>query len=153
MPNHITNCVEIKHKDPKKMEWLKKCWKENEEGNTFLDFAEIIPPPKDLFTGNLGAEERKMCKEKGIPNWYDWNTDNWGPKWNSYHGHLISSDNDVFIAEFDTAWAPPEPIFDKLREMEFEVNGIWKDEGDWAVNIIGENSGNWYANITLEYGG
>ena len=150
MPNHITNCVEIRHEDKKKMDWIKSCWKE-EDGGQFLDFAMIVPPPKNLFKGNLGEPERKKCAEENIPNWYDWNCANWGTKWNSYHGELIEASEDVFVAQFETAWSPPEPIFDKLREMGFEVNGLWKDEGDWEVNTIGENSGGWYASTTFSY--
>ena len=48
-----------------------------------FDFGKIVPPPKNLFTDDLGDKERKMCEEEGIPNWRDWNCEHWGTKWNA----------------------------------------------------------------------
>ena len=95
----------------------------------YFDFNKIIPQPENLFNGNLGAKEREMCKEQGIPNWYDWNIQNWDTKWNSYD-HVQHSDN---IFEFSTAWSAPFAIFEKLAEMfpdvEFKIKYADEDTG------------------------
>jgi len=58
-------------------------------------------------------------RETGFYDWYDWSVANWGTKWNSYH---FSIDNDDIAPDglsfrFDTAWAFPRPIFEKLARM------------------------------------
>ena len=149
MPNHITNCLEITHKDPKKIKWLKTCWDAERNG---LDFNKIIPQPKNIFTGSLGDKERKLCEKEGRDNWYDWNIANWDTKWNSYDGKLYDFE-DKFVCMFLTAWSPPEAIFNKLVEKGFSVKGLWKDEGDSEVHQIGEPDHDWYTNVDFDYGG
>ena len=39
----------------------------------------------------------------GADNWYDWQTANWGTKWNAY-SQYSNGDNTI---EFDTAWSTP----------------------------------------------
>lgn len=155
MPNHITNCLEISHKDPKKIKWLKSCWNKKEN---HLDFGKIIPTPKNYYDGSIGFSKdgsvptKEEVAAKGQIDWYTWNIDNWGTKWNSYQGTLYDS-KDKFVCQFLTAWGPPEPIFDKLTDMGFEVKGLWKDEGDSEVHPIGEDAGNWYTDVSFEYCG
>ena len=153
MPNHITNSVTISHEDPKKIEWLKGCFIKSEEGDgQTLDFDKIIPQPKNIFQGNLGDKERAECEKDGRPNWYDWNIENWGTKWGAYDGQIVAEKKKLIACTFLTAWAPPEPIFEKLEEMGFSVNGYWYDDGEMKPHLIGEG-GEWYPRCEVEYGG
>jgi hypothetical protein len=143
MPNHITNIVSFKG-DKKQIELLIKHVQTEQEETDFMgkpvgrkfinyfDFNKIIPQPDNIFTGNLGEKERQMCEEKGIPNWYDWNIENWGTKWNSYSSYI--EDN---VITFDTAWSCPEPVFRKLSKMfpKVEIKVEFADED------IGSNCG------------
>ena len=80
-----------------------------------FDFGKIVPSPENLFTENLGDKERKMCEEKGIPNWLDWNCEHWGTKWGDCNTQLVDEDYDSTFVEsfgkvmlnFDSAWGPP----------------------------------------------
>jgi len=147
MPNHITNYLTITHSDAKKLEWLLSCFVKDGVGQEVsLDFNKIIPQPENLFKGNLGQAEEEYCKKNNIPNWFDWNVSNWGTKWNSYSGEVLESKKDKIICRFDTAWNPPNPIFERLKEMGFIINGYWVDEGDDALNYINHPSdGAWIA--------
>lgn len=95
------------------------------ERTTAFDFNKFIPQPDNIFLGNLGAKEERMCKEKGIPNWYEWNIQNWDTKWNACDPEF-EWDGDTLRLHFDTAWSPPIKIFIAMvkqhPELSFEFN-------------------------------
>ena len=49
----------------------------------------------------------------GHADWYGWQTDNWGTKWNAYENNEIDED----CIEFQTAWSNPYGLLVKLSEM------------------------------------
>ena len=68
----------------------------------------------------------------GADNWYDWQTQNWGTKWNAYEQY---TDNDCVI-EFQTAWATPYMLMQKLS-LKFpncQFNLEYADE-DFGYNV------------------
>ena len=109
-------------------EFKKKIGTVSNEEHLPIDFNKIIPPPDNMFTDNLGSKEREQCALEGRPNWYDWQCDNWGTKWNAYSAHIESEWDGGDCCEleihFDTAWATPTPIFEALRSWD-EVEGVW----------------------------
>jgi len=64
-------------------------------------------------------------------NWYGWNVENWGTKWEIYDAELYM-ENSIFSVTFDTAWSPPIQFFESLAkmfpnltmEMEYEEPGM-----------------------------
>lgn len=124
MPNHVTSGVTIHHDDANKLKVLRAKVIVEEKEQAF-DFNGIIPMPEHSDTffrdGGLGQEEREKY---GKNNWYDWSLDNWGTKWNAYNFKLVKEDDNNLHIEFDTAWAPPTPIFEKLEEMGFTVTAV-----------------------------
>jgi hypothetical protein len=67
-------------------------------------------------------------EQTGAPNWYVWSNKNWGTKWNAADFEVIKEEPGRYECEFNTAWAPPEPVYVKLAEMFpnlcFEINGL-----------------------------
>lgn len=67
----------------------------------------------------------------GSPTWYEWCNRNWGTKWNAYHQHIGYLDEGELYLEFDTAWSPPEPVYEAIAErfpdLQLEIRYI--DEG------------------------
>ena len=131
MPNHCYQYVYLAG-NPKKIDRLYKAVKDKR----FLD--EVIPQPINLFHGSLGEEERKMCEEKGISNWYDWRNENWLTKWDICAPEIcdeptIEGDVKFFSFRCWTAWAPPTPVWDKLHEMGFDIHAEYEDEGGMFV--------------------
>ena len=130
MPNWTANTVEITG-TPKDILKFKK-----HMGESF-SFEKIIPPPADMFHGNLGEKERKECADKGVPNWYDWHCENWDTKWDACHVEVEEHEYDGMIDlitvtyRFDTAWSPPEKVIAKLQQdwPEFEITGGYVGEG------------------------
>ena len=131
MPNHFYQSVYLAG-DPKEIDRLYEAVKEQK----FL--SAVIPEPSNLFHGNLGDEERKMCEAQGRPNWYDWRNENWMTKWDICEAEIIEEPQDrdhypVPVKYFSfrcwTAWAPPIPVWKKLHEMGIEVQADYEDEG------------------------
>lgn len=90
----------------------------------------------------LGDTYINNVKEYGSPTWYDWCCDNWGTKWGACR---FSCDKTTMI--FDTAWATPEPIFERISK-EFPDNLI---ELKYADECYGnENNGILLFNNGLE---
>jgi hypothetical protein len=98
----------------------------------FPDFNKVIPQPENIFRGNLGEEDKKMCEEQGIPNWYDWNYDNWGTKWNCSE---CSRDGNVFI--FQTAWSTVPKIISVMSNLFPDVQFVC----EYADEMVGSNCG------------
>lgn len=59
----------------------------------------------------LGDTYISNIKNYGSDTWYDWCVENWGTKWGASR---CENNNNTII--FETAWATPEPIFEKLSE-------------------------------------
>lgn len=143
MPNWCNNNITISGPTEKMQKIYDTCKSESDEGLC----SALYPAPKDLFKGNLGEKERQECIEKGIPNWYDWNSSNWGTKWDATMEDCeIEHDNDgtsIITGAFDSAWAPPvgayEHFIDQNPDCHLEAMyheggcnfaGMWEDGDD-----------------------
>lgn len=153
MPNHVTNGVSIRHEDAQKLKkFADKAIKKNDDGDLTFDFNAIKPMPKHSETffrdGGLGQDERTKYGEN---NWYDWSVKNWGTKWNAYSFKLISRNDNAVHIQFDTAWAPPTPIFEKLVEKGFQVDAVSINEDSGVEpDYFGEPE-NFYVERVLEF--
>ena len=120
MPNHCYNRVTIYGED---LDQIKEIKEKLESEETCFDFNSIIPIPKALVGTTApprapdSSEAKRLRKQHGHDNWYAGCVENWGTKWNSYHSDFIDEDEDRLEYSFNTAWAPPEPIIHKLREL------------------------------------
>ena len=97
-----------------------------EQAKQMLENAKLKESRIDKARINQYRQYMNM-KIYGHPTWYDWCCENWGTKWNSMHGDAYS---------FDTAWAPPVPIFNRIAEL---TNGtfyvICREPGDRIYEI------------------
>jgi hypothetical protein len=122
MPNWCENTITIKGKAQQVNDIYQRLIKDDaEEGLCSI----LYPQPKDMFTGNLGQKEREECQEKGIPNWYDWQTSNWGTKWDTCDGDWKYEDADdgeaILTGNFQTAWGPPIGVYEHAQEAHPEL--------------------------------
>ncbi len=123
MPNwfYFTVNVSGEKKDVEQfVENVKGSEKFDTEGREF-DFNHFIPQPDDIFREPLSSEKEKELDELGVPNWYRWNNQNWGTKWNGVCDDemAISVDGFPFEHEYNlrTAWAFPAPVIDEMINM------------------------------------
>ena len=102
----------------------------NYEGREF-DFNHFIPQPEGLYD--------EKSEDNVFPNWYNWNIENWGTKWNaSVDDAYLVSDKEGFPYEYHydmrTAWADPRPVIIKMLEMYPHLD----------IDISGEEESNAY---------
>lgn len=152
MPNWCANYVDIKHDDPLMMvllmQRLQRAIEAKENSDGFFDQLKPCPPElldEDLTTwgGNddesLARQTKRdaMKKRYGFESWYDWRVENWGTKWDVRDIQIYTPESgDLMQLQFDTAWLPPIPIYELLKEQGYVVNAQYIDEGmgfagDW----------------------
>lgn len=62
-------------------------------------------------------------------NWYAWNCDNWGTKWDiSLASYEIVDENTVTLS-FDSAWSPPTALYEYLSEEGWTVDAYYYEPG------------------------
>ena len=104
-----------------------------------FDFNKVIPQPVNIFQGDLGAKERRMCTEKGLHNWYDWNIKNWGTKWNALEPKILFDEDWKFGVSFHTAWGIPNPIINNIIETfkdRFDIIFLAAEDRDWETKSL-----------------
>ena len=134
MPNNVTNVLKV-HGDEEKVKAMFEAVKTDELGIGSMDFNKIIPTPDNIFQGNLGTAEREKY---GKNNWMDWNTSNWGSKWNSYgYSETVAEEFDGSCIEFFTAWCGVPKIMETLAGQYPDLCFEYK----WADEDLGSNVG------------
>lgn len=121
MPNWCNNSITITGST----ETIKTLWEQATAEDGGLLNA-MVPQPDNIFKGNLGQKEREQCAEDGVPNWYDWNVENWGTKWDVSTEGLEFEDNGDGTASitgwFDSAWSPPIDAYNTFCE---DMDGVF----------------------------
>lgn len=103
--------------DPKLLERINKRWRSKTKlvhcDDPFSDdirFGEGY----EAFLKYVKAVAENISKF-GHPNWFGWSMENWGVKWDASSSKLTQKGK-VLIFEFETAWAPPVPVFEYIAE-------------------------------------
>lgn len=129
MPNWIENHIKIKTPNPQEIidEYFSKGVDEF--------FETIIPSPKiktECPSKYIATIDPGIQLDDTRPwfNWYKWNVDNWGTKWGACHIEYEITKTGIEIS-FDTAWAPPLPIFEKL-EKKYGKNISIRSYEEWG---------------------
>ncbi len=74
----------------------------------------------------------RPCIEDGEwykENWFSWNCDNWGTKWDGNEVLIGSSDGECIELHFDSVWSPPIALYEYLVENGWEVRAYYYEEG------------------------
>lgn len=103
--------------------------------DSYLD-ALFCRTMEQAFRKESDAERDKMYQDGetyttnyrryGAKTWYEWCSKHWGTKWNACDTEIISRDE----ISFNTAWAAPTPILEKLSKMypDVKIEHRWVDE-------------------------
>jgi len=126
MPNWCHNNVSVSHADPEMME---KFHRGVTHGTLF---ATLVPMPEALNGTTSPAPEtnEELIRLYGADNWYTWNCDNWGTKWDVVDGDFtLQEDKLSGTGYFETAWSPPIQAYEKLSALGFEIDATYLEEG------------------------
>tara|TARA_R110000737_G_scaffold2504_1_gene6931 strand:+ start:3625 stop:4053 length:429 start_codon:yes stop_codon:yes gene_type:complete len=102
-----------------------------------MDFEKVIPPPENMFRDNLSSEDKERCEAAGIPTWRDWQSENWGTKWNACRTKPVELENFVSLNfkqatyRFQTAWDAPRDVIKALWKQwpDLDFEGGYVHEG------------------------
>ena len=109
MPNWCDNSVTLSHSDKEKIDALEAVLKDQQDCEVFYH---LRPRPAD-------QEE----------NWYEWNCNNWGTKWDMTIVDFDRYDENTIWISFETAWSPPIAMYEFLVEQDWEVVGYYHEGG------------------------
>ena len=129
MPNWCRNRVTISSKteDDSQFQELVSKFKSDRPFNSILpqpDWKNIKNEDGELPVEHLhkNNEGKVICSSWDFPKsgknddrWYHWANTHWGTKWD-VHDIEIEDDGEWAEFQFDTAWAPAEGIFHKIKK-------------------------------------
>lgn len=94
------------------------------------------------FINFVKPDDAELYKD----NWYKWNIDNWGCKWdaNDVEVQVFTQGADIHY-DFSTAWSPPRDFFEKLVVMypELDFNLSYAEEQGWGGKMGGSGGESW----------
>jgi hypothetical protein len=112
---------------------------------------EFLPTPKDLtdtVSGFVGedkqaaheAQQLANIAKHGYKDWYDWNINNWGTKWDFALESIERTDANTVSGSFESAWSPPTTAYERLMELGFEIEAFYYEPGmcfvgKWADGV------------------
>ena len=113
MPNWCMNNLTISHNDSEKVREFVEAYK---SGSTIEHY---LPTPKNE-DGSLDDD------------WWEYRMSNWGTKWDiggEDQFIIVKRDENKVICSYDTAWAPPLGLYERLVELGFEVEASYFEPG------------------------
>jgi len=123
MPNWCYNSVTLRNSDPTKLDALE----------------EILKDPKAEVFQHLCP--RPASEED---NWYGWNCDNWGTKWDITVNDSERDDEHTMLLHFDTAWSPPIALYEYLFSEGWEVDALYHEPGMGFAGKFSEGFDDYY---------
>ena len=113
-------------------------------GKEWFDF--FLPCPKELTdvdSPNKTNNVNELIEKYGHGDWYSWSVENWGTKWNT-DAQDWSRDGDSISFWFDSAWAPPTALYDKITAEGYDVEAYYLEEGMGFVGKYSEGADDYY---------
>jgi hypothetical protein len=114
MPNWCLNKLTVEHTDAAMVDRFEKAY------NLGKACEEFLPLPEG-------------------EDWYSWQIDNWGTKWDigadigtdkeERHGLKATRVGNEVNCSFDSAWSPPVGLYDKLVELGYNVKASYWEPG------------------------
>ena len=163
MPNWVTTEIKIRGKAEDLAAFVKKhiVTQKYDGGSSedILDFETVIPSPKTVeecpaeyvMMDAEEAKERHLGWDDNNPtnwfDWYHWNINNWGTKWNASNtsypevDSILAQGSTEIEIWLDTAWSPAMPVYEKLQKMypNLKIDVYYGDEGGFFVGHLHSN--------------
>lgn len=111
-------------------------------GSSFSFHSFITPDESITYDEYHGVHGTSPDGKGGIErqgdtagNWYNWNNSNWDTKWDACYVNVEryddkNSNSSSINIQFETAWAPPIPIFDAICRQfpKLSIDFEWEEE-------------------------
>lgn len=97
-----------------------------------VDFGILIPQPELIYNGGTNDKIKKEVESLGGTDWYGWNCENWGTKWNACESGYERYGDECFMIGFDTAWSMADEwwirVGEEAKKLGIEITGCYADE-------------------------
>ena len=123
MPNWCSNNVTIEA-DP--------------DSELFRKLMNSVNDEKDLFNQFVPQPEFSNDQE-----WYGWNVENWGTKWDAQPSNITWEGNTVSFG-LETAWAPPISLYEYIYNLGWQVEGLYHEGGMAFCGIWKDGDDDYY---------
>ena len=124
MPNWCSNYATFTHKDPDQVQKLVAAVDDDCLFNTF------VPLPEELKeTDGLKGDDPELIKKYGAADWYNWNVNNWGAKWDASDAMINNKTADQVSVSFETAWSPPTAFYEHMLDQGWEIMAYYYEPG------------------------
>lgn len=108
-------------------------------GEGGFSFWNVVAPPVEKYDEYFGRKGWVEGKEVGNTeyNWYNWNLDNWGCKWDAGDGEIDWLDDNNLRITFQTPWGMPLGVANKLAEQypHLEISWYFEEEQGWGGEL------------------
>lgn len=153
MPNWVYNFANISGKTEELKSFITKSTEPRPYENGLAEdrmfsFWNFVAPPEDRLDEYFGIHGWADGEQKGNTdtNWYNWNNENWGTKWDAGDTYLAEMDENAdgtasIHISFQTAWSIPEPVMRAMVEQHPELRFEFscEEEQGWGADFVGEN--------------
>jgi len=142
MPNWCSNSITItSNKDNiDKFE----TFLQEKNGKEWFDFFSPCPEElRNVDSPNKNKDADALLEKYGHPDWYSWSIEKWGTKWNCDAQDWNRDDNSISFW-FDSAWAPPINLYEKIFEEDYEVEAYYFKEGMQFVGKFSDGNDDYY---------
>ncbi len=130
MPNWVTNRISLAKADADLVLHYTR------DGDDLFDFEKLVPPPPNMYRGDLSAED-----DKDFPtNWSTWCRANWGCKWNASQVKVETDEAAVTHITFQTPWSVPYGViaaFCNIFRVPFTLRYFDEAPNFWGVEEYG----------------
>jgi len=106
---------------------------EDAEWTGDFTFWNIHAPDASILDEYHGVADGKA----GPNNWYAWNIDNWGTKWDASVSEVVHDGDNEWRVTFDTAWSPPYPVIAASAEQHPNLHFWldWEEEQGFGAEV------------------
>lgn len=113
-------------------------------GKEWFNF--FLPCPEELTEVDSPNETKNvqaLTEKYGHADWYSWSVENWGTKWNADAQDWSRDENSISFW-FDSAWAPPTNLYNKITDEGYDVESYYLEEGMGFVGKYSEGADEYY---------
>lgn len=138
MANWCSNELCLEHADPTMIARISDAFV---EGRLFREFVPLpaclvtVENAPELNVQKLAQRAKSNFAACGYRQSSDFACENWGPKWEVDAGATDFFDANSATLTFSTAGAAPIPFYKRLKELGFQVTGLYLEEGDQYAGI------------------
>jgi hypothetical protein len=131
MPEKIKNTISPSSA-AKNVRWMNEDRRSANREGSISDILGEEPEGLIPCENNTDEKCRELIAEYGTDNWYDWNIQAYGTKWDfSADEEELDISETCLEASFDTAWSPPIAFLERLqaRFPDIDISLLYELEG------------------------